>query len=113
MNLGVQHGDRVSIVNDNRPEWLITDLAVQGLGATTVALFVTSPAEELSAMMRRAAVTVAIVEDEEQFDKASEVLDTVKLRHLIVIDPRGIQRLDAPASSFEALEALGSPEAVA
>jgi long-chain acyl-CoA synthetase len=113
LHLGVQRGDRVAIVSDNRPEWLITDLAVQGLGAATVGLFVTSPAAELAAMARRAGVAVAIVEDEEQFDKLSEVQDQVSLRHLIVIDPRGIQRLEAPASSFEALEALGGPEAVA
>lgn len=113
LHMGVQPGDRVAIVSDNRPEWLITDLAVQGIGATTVGLFVTSPAAELAAMARRAGVAVAIVEDEEQFDKFSEAQDQVSLRHLIVIDPRGIQRLEAPASSYEALEALGSPEAVA
>jgi long-chain acyl-CoA synthetase len=113
MHLGVKSGDRVAIVSDNRPEWLITDLAVQGIGAATVGLFVTSPPAELAAMMRRAGVEVAIVEDEEQFDKVSEMQDQVKLEHLIVVDPRGIQRLDAPASSFEALEALGSLDAVA
>ncbi len=109
---GVAPGDRVVIVSDNRIEWLFTDLAVQGLGAVSVGLFVTSDAAELAALIKRVGATVAIVEDEEQFDKLVEVGDQIALRHLIVIDPRGIQRLDNPASSFEALEAIGTPEAV-
>ncbi|MEX0665625.1 MAG: AMP-binding protein [Acidimicrobiia bacterium] len=109
---GVGTGDRVAIVSDNRVEWLLTDLAVQGLGAVSVGLFETSDAAELASLIERAGVTVAIVENEEQFDKLVEVADRVALRHLVIIDPRGIQRLEGPASSFEALEALGNPEAV-
>src|SRR5262249_28586189 len=91
MHLGVQRGERVAIVSDSRPEWLITDPGVQGSGAPPVGLSVRTWPAELASMMRRAGVTVAIVEDEEQFDKITEVLDQVQLRHLIVIDPRGIQ----------------------
>ncbi len=109
---GVAPGDRVVIVSDNRIEWLFTDLAVQGLGAVSVGLFVTGDAAELAALIKRADATVAVVEDEEQFDKLVEVAAQITLRHLIVIDPRGIQRLDNPASSFEALESIGTAEAV-
>ncbi len=112
MHMGVKSGDRVAILSDNRAEWLATDLAVQGIGAATVALYVTSPASEIGALLQQANVEVVIVEDEEQFDKVLEVSDQLSLRHVVVIDPRGIRRLDDPASSFESLEALGSLEAV-
>ena len=32
---GVREGDRVVIVSENRPEWLIADLAIMSIGAIT------------------------------------------------------------------------------
>lgn len=110
---GVGSGDRVLLVSENRPEWVITDLAVQGLGAATVGLFPTIPAEEAAELLRRSQAKVAVVEDEEQLDKLLEIRDGTALERIFVIDPRGIRRLEAPASSFEALEALGGLDAVA
>ena len=110
---GVGPGDRVAIVCDNRPEWIITDLAVQGIGAATVGVFVTSPAAEVAELLRRSRVKVAIVEDEEQLDKFLETRDTTGIECIAVIDTRGIRHLAPPAMSFEELEALGRPEAVA
>ncbi len=112
MHMGVKSGDHVAILSDNRAEWLATDLAVQGIGAVTVALYVTSAASEIAALLKQARADVVIVEDEEQLDKILEIADQISLRHIVVIDPRGIRRLDDPASSFEALEALGNREAV-
>jgi long-chain acyl-CoA synthetase len=112
MHMGVSAGDHVAIVSDNRAEWPMIDLAVQGIGAATVAVYNTSPAGELAALLKHAAVEVAVVEDEEQLDKLIEVQSQLSLRHIFVIDPRGIRRLDDPASGFEALEALGNRQAV-
>jgi long-chain acyl-CoA synthetase len=41
-SLGVGHGDRVAIVSENRPEWLIADFAIMTLGAITVPAYTTS-----------------------------------------------------------------------
>jgi long-chain acyl-CoA synthetase len=111
-HMGVGPGDRVAVVSGNRAEWIVTDLAVQGIGATTVTVSVTGPPEQLAEQLASTSAGVVIVEDEEQFDKVMESRDRLTLRHVIVIDPRGIRRLEDPASSFEALEALGSADAV-
>ncbi len=109
---GVGHGDRVLILSENRPEWIVADLAVQGLGATTVGLFPTSPVTEVGPLLQRSGARVAVVEDEEQLDKLLEVRAGSALERIVVIDTRGIRLLEDPASSFEALEALGSRDAV-
>jgi long-chain acyl-CoA synthetase len=44
--LGVRPGDRVGILSDNSPKWVIVDQAVLGLGAIVVPLYTTSGAEE-------------------------------------------------------------------
>jgi len=111
-SFGVGRGDRVVLLSENRPEWVVTDLAVQGLGASTVGIFPTTPAVEVGPLLARSGARVAVVEGEEQLDKLLEVRAGTALEKIVVIDTRGIRLLEDPASSFEALEALGSPEAI-
>ncbi len=40
--LGVERGDRVLVVAENRPEWLISDLAIMAAGAITVPAYTTN-----------------------------------------------------------------------
>ncbi|MCE7004969.1 AMP-binding protein [Kibdelosporangium philippinense] len=91
-SLGVEPGSRVAIHSENRPEWVIADLAAQGLGAVTVGIYPTSPASEISYVLAHAAVSVLITEDEEQLDKVLSVhADLPALQHIVVIDPRGVR----------------------
>ncbi|CAM3992515.1 long-chain fatty acid--CoA ligase [Kibdelosporangium persicum] len=96
-SLGVGPGSRVAVHAENRPEWIIADLAVQGLGGVSVGIYPTSPAAEISYLLRHAAVSVLITEDEEQLDKVLSVRDQLPaLRHIVVIDPRGVRAKDIP-----------------
>jgi long-chain acyl-CoA synthetase len=45
-SIGVKPGDRVAILSDNCPEWIVVDQAVLGLGAVVVPLYTTSGLEE-------------------------------------------------------------------
>ena len=110
--LGVGTGERVLLVSENRPEWVVTDLAVQGLGAATVGIFPSTTLPEAGDLLRRSGARFAIVEDEEQLDKLLAGRTGTALERIFVIDPRGIRRLEAPAASFEELESLGSVDAV-
>ncbi|ALG05620.1 AMP-dependent synthetase/ligase [Kibdelosporangium phytohabitans] len=90
--LGVAAGTRVAIHAENRPEWLLADLAVQGLGAVSVGIYPTSPAAEIEYLLAHAAVSVLITEDEQQLDKVLAVRQNLPdLRHIVVIDPRGVR----------------------
>src|SRR5690606_5575841 len=44
--LGVQPGDRVALIAENRPEWLVADLAIMAIGAITVPAFSTNTVED-------------------------------------------------------------------
>ena len=46
VRLGVKPGDRVAILSDNCPQWVVVDQAVLGLGAVVVPLYTTSGADE-------------------------------------------------------------------
>ena len=49
---GVRPGDRVAILSENRPEWAITDLATQILGAVNVSIYNTLPESKVSYILR-------------------------------------------------------------
>jgi len=108
--LGVEPGDRVAIHGENRPEWVIADLAVQGIGAISVGVYPTSPAAEVEYLLAHSESVVLIAEDEEQLDKALAVRDRLPaLRRIVLIDPRNVRGLDDPmVMTWEALVAEGT-----
>jgi long-chain acyl-CoA synthetase len=96
-SLGVGRGDSVAIHSENRPEWVIADLAIQGLGGIAVGVYPTSPAAEVQYLLSHSDAKVVIAEDEEQLDKTMQVWDQLPaLEHVVVIDPRGVRVLDDP-----------------
>ena len=51
--LGVRQGDRVAILSENRPEWLLSDYALVRLRAVSVPLHATLPAAQVQAILPR------------------------------------------------------------
>lgn len=107
--LGIEPGDRVAIVGENRPEWLFADLATQGIGAVSVGVYPTSAEPDVAAVLDSSGAKVVIVEDEEQLDKVVAVRAGLpQLSTIVVIDTRGIRSLDDPMTiSLDQLENLG------
>ena len=102
--LGVEPGDRVAIHGENRPEWVIADLAIQGIGAISVGVYPTSPAAEVEYLLAHSESVVLIAEDEEQLDKALAVRERLPaLRRIVLIDPRNVREL-GDAMTWEQLE---------
>ncbi len=96
--LGVERGDRVAILGDNRPEWVIADLALQSIGAIAVGLYPTSPAAELEYLLSHSESVVCVAEDQEQLDKVIAVRDRLPaLRRVVVVETRGVHGLGTDA----------------
>ncbi len=113
LEAGVVAGDRVAIHSSNRHEWVLADIAIQGIGAATVGIYPTNPPAAVEHLLRHSETTLLIAENEEQLDKALEVRHRLpNLRTISVIDTRGIRDLSDPMLvSFEELEALGRQRA--
>jgi long-chain acyl-CoA synthetase len=107
-SLGVQTGDRVAIHAENRPGWVMADLAIQGIGAVSVGIYPTSPEAEVAYLLDHSGAVVLIAEDEEQVDKALAVRAQLPaLRTIVVMDTRGVDMTEPQLMSFEELESLG------
>ncbi|HEX5597568.1 MAG TPA: AMP-binding protein [Micromonosporaceae bacterium] len=114
-DLGIQRGDVVAVLGDNRPEWLITELAAQCLGAAVIGVYPTSIGEEIRHVLSLAEVRVVVAEDQEQVDKLIRLKDALpKLTTIVYYDPRGLSGYPEPyLMKFTDVEAAGAEAAKA
>ena len=104
--LGIGPGDRVAILSENRPEWLITDFACVMLGAITVPFYPVLPADQVAYLLRDSESKAIFVSTEEQLQKIRELRDDVpSLEHVVSYDPPG--EGEPGVISFEKLLELG------
>jgi long-chain acyl-CoA synthetase len=100
--LGAETGDRVSIQSEDRPEWVILDLAAVAIRGVSVGLYPTNPAAEVQYLLSDSGAKIHLAEDQEQADKVLEVIDTLpNLEKIIHVEPRGFRSLrDDPRFIF-------------
>lgn len=106
---GVQPGEVVSILADNRAEWLVVDLAVQAMGFVSHGIYPGNSAAELAHVLTDAGSRVVVVDGAIQLSKLLEVRALCPaLRLVVVMDGRGLRNLDDPGVlRYDALLARG------
>ncbi len=110
---GVERGQHLVVVGENRPRLYASMLAAQSLGAIPVPLYQDAVAAEFVYPLNNAEVAYAIVEDQEQVDKLLEIREQCpQLRHIWFDDPRGLRNYDEHGlNPLDALIAAGEAEA--
>lgn len=85
--LGVQRGDRVAILSENRPEWAVTDFACLGIGVTDVPIYPTLPAGQIRYILNDSGSVAIAVSSQAQLAKILEIRAEVPgLKHIISFD---------------------------
>jgi long-chain acyl-CoA synthetase len=86
VTLGVEKGDRVSILGNTRPEWTYFDYAALSIGATVVPIYQTNSPEECRYVLDNSDSKVVVVEDAEQLEKVRAVRDQLpKLEQIVMM----------------------------
>jgi long-chain acyl-CoA synthetase len=79
--------DKIAIISNNRPEWLITDMAVQQTGAVLVPLYPTTSIQEIQFILNDAQVKYIFVSSKELFEKISSIQPNVpSLKEIYTFD---------------------------
>jgi long-chain acyl-CoA synthetase len=87
VGLGVEPGDRVSLLANTRPEWTYASLAISRVGAVVVPIYPTNSPEECEWVAGNSQSRVVICEDAEQAAKIEQVRAGLEhLEHVVVID---------------------------
>ncbi|NOY12648.1 MAG: long-chain fatty acid--CoA ligase, partial [Deltaproteobacteria bacterium] len=95
--LGITYQDSVGIIGDNRPEWVVGEVASHALRAMIFGIYQDSLNEEVAYLINYAGAKIIIAEDEEQVDKVLEITEECPcVKHIIYCDPRGMRKYDDP-----------------
>jgi long-chain acyl-CoA synthetase len=85
--LGIQPGDRVAILSENRPEWAMADYAILCAGAWSVPIYPTLPAAQISPLLNDCAAKAIFVSTLEQLGKILTIrAQCPSLDHVILIE---------------------------
>ncbi len=94
---GIQKGDRIAILSENRPEWPVADIASLLLGAVTVPLYTTLTAEQTAFALNDSGCRAIFLSSAQQLQKIISILPQTKLEKVVVMD--AIEPTAAPAPS--------------
>jgi long-chain acyl-CoA synthetase len=90
IDLGIQPGDKVSILANTRPEWTYACFGILGAGATCVSIYQTNSPEECHYVLHHSESRAVFVEDQEQLEKIRQVeSDLPALELIVVMEPSG------------------------
>ena len=95
--LGIGTGDVVGLIGDNRPDWVMGEVAAQAVGGMSLGIYRDALDEEVAYLINYADVRLIMAEDEEQVDKLLALGDRIpSVRHIVYSDPRGMRKYSDP-----------------
>ena len=88
ISLGIQAGDRVALLSENRPGWALADLATLSAGAWVVPIYTSLPADEVQYILEDSGARACVVSTAPQLAKVAEVRERCpSLSWVISLEP--------------------------
>jgi long-chain acyl-CoA synthetase len=96
ISLGFQPGDKISVIGDNKPEWIIAELAAQSAGGFGTGIYQDSILKEVAYIINHSETKFVIAEDQEQVDKILDMQEELpNVKKVIYYDPKGMSKYDS------------------
>jgi long-chain acyl-CoA synthetase len=106
-SLGVRKGNMVSLLSENRLEWLYTDMGSLGIGICIIPVYPTLAAEEIEYIINNSESKIIVPENKNQLKKVLEIVDKCPgLEKIIVMEEKDATG-HPKVMSFKDLMALG------
>jgi long-chain acyl-CoA synthetase len=128
LDWGIQRGDRIAILSENRWEWAVTDFAVLSIGAVDVPIYPTLTSEQIGELLRDSGARIAVVSTNAMYDKIEPIRGQTHLEQVVMMDtlgaPAGVElfsmltrslevRVEERDAEFDALVTSAKPEELA
>jgi len=103
--LGVKRGEKVSIIAENRPEWVYADMAVLGLGGVDVPLYPISTSDTIEFILNNSESIGIIVSNNFHLNKVLKVRDKCKtLKFIIVMNDMDVSQYEKVYTFSQVME---------
>jgi long-chain acyl-CoA synthetase len=107
-DLGIQPGDRVGLISENRPEWSIVDLAILSAGAVVVPLYTTQAPDQIRFILEDSGARALMISGGRILKHAHEGFAGIdRLTDVIVFDSKSAEGVNR-AVTLEKIEGRGA-----
>ncbi|MBW1710975.1 MAG: AMP-binding protein [Deltaproteobacteria bacterium] len=108
LTLGFQKNDKLAIIGDNKPEWIIAEFGCMAAGGIPTGVYPDSLAEEMAYLIIYSEAKFLVVRDQEQADKILVIWERIKegIEKVIVWDSRGMSHYYEEYSFLERFETI-------
>jgi long-chain acyl-CoA synthetase len=104
---GVESGQVICILGNNRPEWVEMDLAAMAINAIPAGIYQTSSSDEIAYVLNHSEASIILVENEAQWAKVNEIRSGVPtLKRIVTMQGTTID--DADTQTWEQFLASGN-----
>ncbi len=86
LDWGIERGDRIALLSENRWEWQVTDWAVLAIGAVDVPIYPTLTPEQIGELLADSGARVVVVSTRALYDKVEAVKDGTAIEHIVMMD---------------------------
>ena len=94
-DMGLQRGDAICVLAENRPEWLYADMGAQCMGLVGNGIYPTASPEQVAFILQHSRARVLFVEDQEQLEKVLIVRSTCPdFQRVVVMEREGLRALN-------------------
>lgn len=77
LNFGINKGDKIAIVSENRPEWSFIDLACSQIGAVVVPIYPTITIEDYNYIFNHSVIKIAFIESHSLVKKIKSIEENI------------------------------------
>lgn len=107
-DLGIQPGDRVGLISENRPEWSIADLAVLSAGAVVVPIYTTQAPDQIRFILEDSGARALLISGGRILKHAREGFEGVDtLKDIVIFDPKSVAGVSGGVA-LESVEGRGA-----
>ena len=107
--LGIQPGDRVAILSENRAGWVIADMGILCRGAVSVPIYPTNTPEQIEYMINHSGARIVFVSGKFQYTKLLKVSGAMPGLELVVSFERFLGDPGLQVTTFYQLSEIDSP----
>jgi len=87
IQLGIQKGDKIGLISNNRPEWNFVDHACSQTGAISTPLYPTISTHDLTFVIKDAGIKYFFVSNEAMYDKVKASMTGTEVKEIFSFDP--------------------------
>lgn len=113
LEIGVTAGQHVALFSDNRPRWIMADLAITGIGAVDVPRGSDTATPEFQFILEHSESSGAFIQDKRLFDRLNNAGALSALQFVVMLDDADVKAVEGPQvyKYSDLLEKGTAPEA--